>query len=250
VTGSKLRALTPENVISEIEFLIREYKIREIIFYDDSFTLDQDRAMKICELIIQRGIKIKWQCETRVNLVNNELLKKMKQAGCYLIAYGIESGSEKVLKILKKGVSIIQIRNAIDITRKVGIKMIGYFMVGIPGETEDEIKQTIKFSKELDIDFAQYAVATAYPGTELFQIAKSQNKISGDWSKSIYALGTLPIVSLSDISEKVLASYIRKAYRSFYFRPSYIIRKIKGIKTYDDFLYYIRGLKTLLKQVF
>jgi len=250
VTGTRLRALTPENVVKEIEFLIQKYKIKEIIFYDDSFTLNKDRAMKICELIIQKGIKIKWQCETRVNLVNKELLEKMKQAGCYLIAYGIESGSERVLKILKKGITIEQIRIAIELTRKAGIKIIGYFMVGIPGETADEIKQTVKFSKSLDIDFAQYSIATAYPGTELFQIAKSQNKISGDWSKSIYAWGAAPIMSLSDIPVKELASYTRKAYKSFYFRPSYIIKKIKGIKTYDDFLYYFRGFKTLFKQLF
>jgi anaerobic magnesium-protoporphyrin IX monomethyl ester cyclase len=250
VTGTKLRALSPEKVVDEMEFLIQKYKVKEIIFYDDSFTLNKDRAMKICDLIIARGIKIKWQCETRVNLVNKELLEKMKQVGCYLIAYGIESGSERMLKILKKGVTTGQIRNAVEITQKAGIKMIGYFMMGIPGETVDDIQQTIKFSKELDTDYAQFSIATAYPGTELFQMAQSQNKIDNDWSKSIYALGVKPVVSLSDIPVGELELYVKKAYKSFYFRFSYILKKIKGIKDFHQLLYYIRGFKTLLKQLF
>lgn len=249
ITGEKLRAMTPENVIAEMEFLIRKYKLREIIFYDDSFTLNKERTMKICDLIIRKGLKIKWQCETRVNLVNEELLKKMKQAGCYLIAYGIESGSENVLKILKKGITKEQVRNAVSMTRRAGIKMIGYFMIGIPGETAEDVKETIRFSKSLDVDFAQYSIATAYPGTELYEIAKAQNKISDDWSKSIYALGAKPLVCLSDIPLEVLSSLTRKAYRSFYFRPTYVFRKITGIRSVHDGVFYLRGLMTLLKQL-
>jgi anaerobic magnesium-protoporphyrin IX monomethyl ester cyclase len=128
--------------------------------------------------------------------------------------------------------------------------MIGYFMVGIPGETEEEIIQTIDFSRKLDIDFAQFAIATAYPETELFKIAQSQNKLTSDWSKSIYALGAKPIISLSDISVDKLSSITKKAYRSFYFRPSYVFGRIKSIRSFDDFMYYFRGLKTLLKQSF
>ncbi len=247
VTGSKLRSLSPENVIKEIESLQKEYGIREIVFYDDSFTLDRERTMKICDLIIQNGIKLAWQCETRVNLVDKELLEKMKQAGCYLIAYGIESGSDRVLKILKKGITVEQVKKAVETTKKAGIRIIGYFMLGIPGETEEEIKQTIKFAKELDIDFAQFAIATAYPGTELYEIAKAQNKITSDWSKSIYALGGKPLVGLSDVSIDKLYGYMKKAYRSFYFRPRYIWDRLTSIKSVSDLLSNLKGLKTLIK---
>ncbi|MFA6923453.1 MAG: radical SAM protein [Bacteroidales bacterium] len=247
ITGKKIRSLNPENVVNEIQFLVDNYKIREIIFYDDSFTFNQERVLEICNLIIQKGIKIKWHCETRVNLINENLLKKMKEAGCYLIGYGIESGSNRLLKILQKGITIEQIENAVSITKKAGIKVLGYFMFGIPGETEEDIKQTIKLSKKLGVDFAQFSIATAYPGTELFEIAKSQNKVSADWSKSIYALGSKPIISISDIPVEKLYSYMKKAYFSFYFRPLYIFNKIKNIKTLNDFLYYFRGLKTMLK---
>jgi radical SAM superfamily enzyme YgiQ (UPF0313 family) len=247
ITGSKLRSVSPENVIKEIEHLINNYGIKEIIFYDDSFTLDRERAIKICDLIIQKNIRIKWQCETRVNLVDEGLLKKMKQAGCATIAYGIESGSNRVLNILKKGITTEQIKTAVGMTKKAGIQTIGYFMLGIPGETEKEITQTINFAKSLSLDFAQFAIATAYPGTELYQMAKEQNKLTNDWSKSIYALGGKPTVSLSEIDIDKLYKYAKKAYHEFYFRPKYILNRIKKIKSPKNLIYNLRGLKTLIK---
>ena len=247
VTGSRIRSVSPEKVLEEIEKLVSRHGIREIIFYDDSFTVDKPRIMKICDMILKRKIKIRWQCETRVNLVDQEMLNKMKEAGCYLVAYGIESGSDRVLAILKKGIIKEQVIKAIEISKKASIQIIGYFMMGIPGETEEEIKQTISFAKELDIDFAQFSIATAYPGTELYQIAKAQNKINPDWSKSIYALGGKPLISLSDVPVDKLYYYIKKAYSSFYFRPAYILKKINSIKSIRDLIYNARGLFTLLK---
>ncbi len=247
VTGKRFRSISPENVIKEITHLVNEYKIREIVFYDDSFTFDKERAMKICDLIIQNRIKIKWHCETRVNLVSKELLEKMKQAGCYMIAYGIESGSERMLKKLKKGVSPEQIRTAVKLTNEAGIKVLGYFMFGIPEETEADIKETLDFSKDLNLDYVQYSIATAYPGTELYEIAKQQNKLTSDWSKSIYALGGKPLVSLSEIPVDMLYKYVQKAYSSFYFRPGYIFKKIKDLKNIEYLKYYMRGLQKLLK---
>ena len=120
-------------------------------------------------------------------------------------------------------------------------------MLGIPGETEEDIKETIKFSKELNLDFAQFSIATAYPGTELYRIAKQNNKITSDWSKSVYALGGKPLISLSDVSVDKLYYYTKKAYSSFYFRPAYIFKKISSIKSINDLVYTIRGLFTLLK---
>jgi radical SAM superfamily enzyme YgiQ (UPF0313 family) len=247
VTGEKVRATTPENVIKEIKFLMSQYGIKEIIFYDDSFTINRKRAIKICDLIIKNDIKVKWQCETRVNLVDEELLIKMRKAGCYVIAYGIESGSDRVLKVLKKGVTTDQMKKAVKLTKRAGIQIVGYFMLGIPSETEEEIKETINFAKSLNLNYAQFAVATAFPGTELYKMAKDQNKINEDWSKSIYALGGKPLVSLSDVPIDRLDHYVKKAYRSFYYRPSYILKKISGIRSFKDLIYNLKGFKTLLK---
>jgi len=218
-----------------------------VIFYDYSFTINKKRALKICDLMIEHGLDIKWQCETRVNLVDSELLLRMKEAGCYMIAYGIESGSDRVLGILKKGITVKKIEEAVSITKKAGIKIVGYFMLGIPGETKEEIEQTIKFAKSLSPDYAQFAVATAFPGTELYQMAKDADKLNDDWSHSIYALGGKPTVSLSDVPIDTLDHYVKKAYRSFYFRPSYIFNKLRRIRSLKDIIYNLRGLKTLVK---
>lgn len=247
ITGQRFRSRSPQNIISEIILLKEKYNINELQFYDDSFTFDRDRVIEICRLLIENKIEIRWKCETRVNLIDEELLKTMKQAGCYLIAYGIESGSQQILDVLKKNITIKQIETAIKLTKKLGIKTVGYFMLGIPKENEKDIEQTISFSKELGLDYAQFAIAVAYPKTELYRIAEQSNKINDDWSKSIYALGGKPIISLSDIPIKRLYGYTKKAYRAFYFRPQFVFEKIKKIKSINDLIYNIKGLLALLK---
>lgn len=247
ITGTKFRPRSPENIISEIELLKNEYGIKELQFYDDTFTLDKERVLKICQLLIEKKIKIQWKCETRINLVDEELLKIMKKAGCYFIAYGIESGNQRILNFLKKSTTIEQIKNAVMLTKKTNIKVLGYFMLGIPTENEKEIKQTIKFSKELNLDYVQFAIATAYPGTDLYNIAKQSGKISNDWTQAFYALGTKSTISLSEVPIKKLRSYLKKAYISFYFRPTYIWKKLRNINSPLDIVYYFRSAKNLFK---
>ncbi len=248
VFGSSIRTRSPESVLKEIIFLKENYNIKEIIFYDDSFTLKKEKITKLCQLIIKNNIKINWKCETRVNLVDQELLNLMKKAGCYMICYGIESGNQKILNILKKGITLEQIEKAVNITKKAKIKILGYFMIGIPEETEKNIKETIKFAKKLNPDYAQFSIATAYPGTELYQIAEKQGKITKDFSSGFYALTKQKkIISLCNIKPKILQKYLKGAYYSFYFRPSYIIQRIYNIKSFDDLIYNLKGLKSLLK---
>lgn len=248
ISGKMFRKRSPENVIKEIELLKKDFGIEEIIFYDDTITFDRERIWKICQLLIEKRLDIKWKCETRVNLVDKELLQKMNEAGCYMVAFGIESGSQRVLNILRKGITLQQIENAVEWANNASVSVLGYFMLGIPGETEEEIEATIRLAKRLNIDYAQFSIATAFPGTELYDIAKRAGKVNADWSKSFYALsGIGPETSLSDIPIEKLREYLKKAYRSFYFRPSYIWRRIKNIRTTDDLLYNLRGLKRLLR---
>lgn len=248
ISGNIFRARSPENVLREIEYLKERYKIREIIFYDDSFTFDRQRIIEICRLLIEKKLNIKWKCETRVNLVDQDLLQLMKKAGCYLIGYGIESGNQRILNILKKGIMLDSVKRAVELTKKTGIETLGYFMLGIPGESEKEIKETIEFAKNLNVDYAQFSIATAFPGTELYQIAKAENRVPKDWQDSFYALGqTQKIISLCGLAPKTLQKYLKMAYRSFYFRPKYILNKIKKIKSADDFTFYLKGARSLLK---
>ncbi|MDP2767175.1 MAG: radical SAM protein, partial [Candidatus Methanoperedens sp.] len=112
--------------------------------------------LRLCEEIHERNIDVLWSCETRVDLINEELLKAMKKAGCYMIAYGIESGNQMILNNLRKKITIEQIRSAIELTHKAGIQSVGYFMLGSPWETPETIRETIDFTKSLKLDFAQF----------------------------------------------------------------------------------------------
>jgi len=248
IFGNVFRARSPENILKEIELLKEKYKIKEIIFYDDIFTLNRERIIKLCQLLIEKKLNISWKCETRVNFIDEELLQLMRRAGCYLIGYGIESGNQRVLNILKKGTTIEGIEKAIKVTKRAGIEVLGYFIIGIPGETEKEIKETIRFAKSLDIDYALFSIATPYPETELYQIAKSLGKVPETWENSFYTLvNSENTISLCDLDSEILRQYQKKAYRSFYFRPSYMGKKLLKMKSLTILKRYLRGVKTILK---
>lgn len=180
----KVRYRSPWNVISEIKQIKNLFKTRQFRFEDDSFTLDKKFIENICDSLIQEKIDIQWWCETRANLVTDNLIKKMKQAGCEEITIGVESGDEETLKKIKKGITIEQIKNASTILNKNKILFSAFFLIGFPWETKTHIDKTISVMKELDPYQAFFSAATPYPGTELYDICKSEGLIPEkiDWS--------------------------------------------------------------------
>lgn len=158
-----------DSVIKEIESVIENYGTTQFTFKDDSFTVDKRRVKELCEKLAKKKIKIKWECNTRVNLIDKELLVMMKKAGCNFIKVGIESGSEKVLKIMNKGITKDQCREAAKILKQSGIHWTGYFMMGVVGEHENDIYETLDFVKELKPDLALIGVYEPFPGTEMFE---------------------------------------------------------------------------------
>lgn len=166
----KVRYRSVDNIIKEIKFLIDAYGTKQFTFKDDSFTVNKKRVLELCDRLIKEKININWDCNTRVNLINEDLLSKMKKAGCNSIKVGIETGSEKILKLMRKGITFEQCRKSANLFRKVGIHWTGYFMMGLPSETKEEVYQTLKFMKELKPDFASFSVYEPFPGTELFEI--------------------------------------------------------------------------------
>lgn len=166
----KTRYRSVNNVIDEIKLVIDKYGTRQFTFKDDSFTVNRKRVIELCDRLIGEKIKINWDCNTRVNLVDEELLKKMKKAGCNSIKVGIEVGSKRILKLIGKGITFEQCRKAAKVFRKVGIHWTGYFMMGLPSETKEDVYQTLKFMKELRPDYASISVYEPFPGTELFEM--------------------------------------------------------------------------------
>ncbi|TET73909.1 MAG: radical SAM protein, partial [Candidatus Aminicenantes bacterium] len=165
--GSRFRARSAENVVAEVEQVVRDYQVDEIYFDDDSLALNRARILRICQLIKQKGIKVKWVPQCRVDSMDEEVLRAMKKAGCYYIRFGVESGSQKMLDIMKKKTTLSQIRRAFELCRKVGIKTQAFFLFGVPGETLQTIAETIEFTKKLRPDSAQFAVVIPHPGTDL-----------------------------------------------------------------------------------
>lgn len=164
----KVRNRSIDNIIEEIVFVKDKYKTSQFEFKDDTFTINRERIIWFCNRIIDRKLNINWGCSTRVDLIDEELLRKMKKSGCNLIKIGIETGSEKMLKETNKGINFQQIRNAAKLLNKLKIFWSGYFMIGLPTETEEDIIKTYEFMRELNPYYAGLGVYNPFPKTELF----------------------------------------------------------------------------------
>ncbi len=253
VFGNKFRALSPERVVMELAYYQDKLGIKEFAFYDDVFTLDKKRAHEIADRMMQKKLSMCWTCETRVNLVDRELLRHMKQAGCYAIAYGIESASQEILDTLCKGITLEQVEEAVCLSREVGLQTVGYFMIGSPGESPESIRQTIKFAKRLKLDFAQFAVTTPFPGTRLYDLYLNGRK-SDDipWESFVYAgtgEGIAPVFESNLLNRDEIRYWTRRAYREFYLRPSYSCQRIQHITSIGDLKVGIKGLSMLLGNI-
>lgn len=250
VFGNKYRNNSPDYVISEIQFLNEKFGIEEIKFYDDVFTMNRQWVTDICQRLKKEKIDIPWTCETRVNLVDKKLLKIMKEAGCYMIAYGVESGDQGILNNLKKDITLDQASEAFKLTHNAGIESVAYFMIGSPEETPETIKKTIDFAKNLNPDFAQFSITIPYPGTELHNLATKEGGILGKWDDYAYAkLGDInnAVFVTKTLSSQELRAWLKEAYVSFYLRPSYIWKKLKKTRSLGELKTNVTGLRMLLQ---
>lgn len=251
VFGSKWRARSAQNVLDEIEIVVRDFGITSVIFYDDLFTVRKDRVIDICKGILDRNIRIEWKCEGRVNIVDEEALTWMKKAGCSLIAYGVESGNQKGLDYLNKGTTVEQIRRAFSLTRKAGIKPMGYFILGIPVETYEEELATISFAREIRAAYAQFSVLSPTPGTKLFE-----NVIRMGWYREIDTQNPMdkdlkrPAIINDNWDEEKLVNILREAHRRFYLSPWYILQRLREVRSFGELLDKLSAGFKLLKWYF
>jgi len=199
----EVRYRSIDNVIEEIKLVIDNYGTRQFTFKDDSFTVNRKRVLEFCHKLIKENIRIYWECNTRVDHVDEELLMKMKEAGCNGIKVGIETGSERVLKLMNKRITLSQCREAAKLFKKVGIFWTGYFMMCIPSETKDEIYQTMNFMKELKPDFASFSVYEPYPGTDLFKIGIERELIQNERTLKDYYDILPKYYYVKDISRRI-----------------------------------------------
>ena len=245
--GSRFRARSAENVVAEIEQVVKDYHVDEIYFDDDSLALNRARILRICQLIKQKGIKVKWIPQCRVDSMDEEVLSGMKEAGCHYIRFGVESGSQKMLNIMKKKTTLAQIEQAFELCRKVGIKTQAFFLFGIPGETRETIRETIEFAKKLRPDSAQFAIAIPHPGTELYQICKNNYWLKYRTWEDFSACNSL--IDTPELSSEDVERARIKAYREFYFRFSYILRTMVKIKDFQTLNSVLRSAKSVIDRV-
>ena len=235
------RKRSAKSICDEIEHLIENFGAKQIAFMDLIFPLTKEQGMEFCDEMIRRGLhkKVVWTTETRVNSVDKELLKRMKEAGCGRIMYGIESGVQELLDKIKKGFTLEQIRTAVKDARDVNLSTVGFFMLGLPGETKERSQQTIDFSKEIGLDFAKFAITTPFPGSQLFEDAVNEGKIdvekirNEDWVKfSAFNPEPKNLLYVPDAmtAEEVVMMH-KKANKDFYLRPTVILNQLFRIRT-------------------
>lgn len=185
--SKKVRFRSIENIINEINELKKVYSVKNITFMDDSFTINRKRVKELCAALIEDNIGITWSCLTRVNIISDEIIALMKKAGCTKVDVGIESGNQRVLDLINKGITVEQVRKAAEILRRNKMYWSGFFMFGFPTETENEIFDTINFLKELKPNWANISIFTPYPGTELYKLSLEKDLISEPPDYTLYS---------------------------------------------------------------
>jgi len=235
--GSKLRLREIPNIISEIKHIIN-LGITDIQIYDDTFNISEKRVAEFCEEIIRNDLKFSWSFRGRVNNVNYELLRLCKKAGCKMILYGVESGDDNVLKAIRKNTTVKEIRNAFYCSRKANIETLAYFMVGIPGETLDNIGNSIKLAKEIKSDYLAVSIATSWPGTVMYEEGLGQGLYESDYWKE-FAVNPSPKFNprfWTAIFTPVELIKLRNMFLiKYYFNLPYIINRLIKINSYDRF---------------
>lgn len=230
--GGTARFRSAQNIFEEIQFLVEKFKIREIAFWDDIFTLKRRRVIELCSLLKNSKMDIIWSAQSRVNTIDQDLVAIMKRAGCWKLFFGVESLVQKNLDTLNKMTTVQNAFDAIHLCRKESIETEASFIFGIPGETFEDGKKTIELMKKLNPHYVKCLPLTPVPGTELYKLAKELGTfITTDLKE--YTQNRIVFVPNS-MTKDQLAQLMRTAYRSFYLRPSYILDYMLRIRSFED----------------
>ena len=216
--GNSIRFRSPENVLAEIDLLVG-LGVKAVNMYADLFTVNRDHVMGICEGIVARGLKLRWTCNSRVDFVDRELLRVMAQSGCWMIAWGLESGDNRMLRRMAKGVTTESAAQALRWAREAGIKNWGYFIIGLPGETEESIRRTIDFAKELPLDLVLFHIAAPHPGTPFYLevVENGWFRPGTRWEEVDMDRST--VLDYPQLSAEDLGRWASRAFREWALRP-------------------------------
>lgn len=229
INGKKIRSRSIGSVIQEIKLLKNQYGVREIHIEDDNFTFNREFVKEFCNTLIKERLDVFWYCSSglRLDSVDKEILLLMKASGCYTLTIAIEAGAQRVLNLMKKRLSLSKVKEAVSLMNNVGYKPTGLFMIGFPGETEKEIKQTIRFAMSLDLKRSQFAIFHPLPGTEIFDTLKKEGKLDNiEWRK---IKPSEAAYESENLSEKQLKKLQKMAFLKFYLRPRILYYQLREI---------------------
>lgn len=241
VSGTKVRLRSHKNIIEEIRLCVVRYKIKDFLFFSDTFNLDKSWVMQFCRAISDSGLQFNWMANARADCLDLETAKAMRQAGCTLISVGVESGNEAMLQKIGKGISTNQIEKAFHLLNKAGLKTQAYYIIGFPWESRKTVEETIRFSLTLPCDFAMFYTAVAFPGTRFFDYARENGLFEGSNIDELYRDAYYyPTVKSHYLSKDEIHRLCKQALRRFYLRPQYIIKRFRGIHSLREFHQHLR----------
>jgi radical SAM superfamily enzyme YgiQ (UPF0313 family) len=248
VFGNICRTHSAEYVMKIIRKLYYKYGIRHLRLNEDNLLLFRKKIEGICNAIIKEGLKITWSCFARADCVNSEILRLMKRAGCWQVSYGIETGEQKILDVEKKNITLEQIERAVKLTKKIGIRVIGFNMIGHPLETIKSMKKTIDFNKRIGVDDFKAEFLTPFPGTELYYMAEKYGVLDRDWKKMGVYKG--PVFIPYGLTEELLIEWHKRGLRQFYLQPRIILSYLKQIRGVNDIKTLLLGASVILSTLF
>lgn len=247
VSGAKVRRRSPENIVAEIKECVEKYNIKNFLFWSDIFNIDKDWTMKLCQAIIDSGLKITWSANTRADTADLEMAEMMYKSGCRLVSIGVESGSQYMLEKMGKKITLNDVRRTVKVFKKAKIRIYNYFVIGLPWETEETVEETIKFAIELNSDFISFYTATPLPGSRFYDYALEHNLF--DKETSFENAYYYPAVNTHNLSRERVFELHKSAIKRFYLRPLYILKMLSRIRSFAEIKnYFIAGMNVLLRK--
>ena len=248
MNGKKIRRRSPESIVEEIEYLTKEHGIREFHIEDDNFTFYKEHVVNVCTAIRKKGIKVNFGLPNgvRIDRLDDEILKELKDAGFYFLSEGIESGSPVTLDVMQKALSLEKVKEGVALIKKYGFRLKGFFMLGYPGETRKEILKTINFARSLNLDQAFFSIYIPIPGTVEFQRLEELGKVDiaeCNWEDYYTGKFSTPPYVPDGMTANELRKLVSLAHRSFYFRPKILFRLLKNLTSPSQFKHVmVRGM--------
>ena len=251
VSGRTVRLRQPERIVEELSACVREFGFRDFILWSDVFNFSKPWVLELCNAISSSGLDVRWSASIRADLMDLETGKAMRSAGCELVSIGIETGSQEMLDQMDKKTTLDALRRGVAASQQAGLKTLGYFMFGLPWETEESLSETLRFALELNTDYASFFVAAPLPGTKFFDYALEEGLMQ---TRGLHANGLFgnayyqAMLDSAGLGAGVITEFRNKAVRAYFFRPRYLARRLAGIGSWQELVSHVRAGLSLLRR--